>query len=78
MQPESGRKRSRSPMLDEVGKSKSCEETPTVRRRNRRQRRKGANETDVEMKRRSVYAKDFCRYSEALLLVPWLIVQQLQ
>ena len=62
MQPESGRKRSRSPMLDEVGKSKSCEETPTaVRRRNRRQRRKGANETDVEMKRRSVYAKDFCR-----------------
>ena len=61
VQPESGRKRSRSPMLDEVGKSKSCEETPTVRRRNRRQRRKGANETDVEMKRRSVYAKDFCR-----------------
>ena len=65
VQLESGRvvrKRSRSPMLDEVGKSKSCEETPTaVRRRNRRQRRKGANETDVEMKRRSVYAKDFCR-----------------
>ena len=52
-------------MLDEMGKSKSCEETPTtaVRRRNRRQRRKeGANnETDVEMKRRSVYSKDFCR-----------------
>ena len=54
-------------ILKELGKSKSCEETPAVRRR-RRQRRKGANDADVEMKRRSVYSKDFCRYLNLMLL----------
>ena len=70
VQPDCSRKRSRSPMLEELGKSKSCEETPAaVRRRNRRRRRNGANDADVEMKRRSVYSKDFCRYFKVILLM---------
>ena len=55
-------------IFKELGKSKSCEETPAVRRR-RRQRRKAANDADVEMKRRSVYSKDFCRCVNLMLLV---------
>lgn len=52
-------------MLEELGKSKSCEETPGMVRR--RRRRQAAKNTDVEMKRKSVYCKDFCRYWNLLL-----------